>query len=91
MLTAAGQGSGQLDALALTPLLSSLITQGAGHSTGLVNSAADTSRALTVRLPGSGRSFATAYGSNGRAWRTFAGSESITETVPAGGFAVIKR
>ena len=87
-----GSGTGQLDALFVTPLLSSLATTGAGHSVALVNSVADRQRALALSLPGTGLTVATSYDTRGRlsavevSW-----SSQIIVRVPAGGFAVVLR
>lgn len=88
--TTAG-GSGQLDAVQLTPLLSSLITSGTGSGIALINSVASTERAMTVHVPGSGPTTATSYDSSGRAYRTVVGSDSVTVVVPPGGFAIASR
>lgn len=85
------RGSGQLDAIQLTPLLSTLITAGAGHSVALLNSVAVTSRARTLSLPGSGPAIATSYDSHGRLWRVAVGASTITVEVPPGGFAIAVR
>jgi len=91
-LTAATEsGSGQLDAIQLTPLLSTLITDGAGHGVALLNSVADTVRNRTLTVPGTGPTTATSYDSQGQLWRTVTGTDSVTVTVPAGGFAVVQR
>jgi hypothetical protein len=85
------RGSGQLDAIQLTPLLSTLITEGGGHGVALINSAADSERAITISMPGSGSTSATSYDSHGRLWRTIHGAALITLRVPAGGFAIATR
>lgn len=92
VLTAATRGgSGQLDAVQLTPLISTLSTDGAGHGVTLLNSAAPTRRRLTLSGPGSGLTVATSYDDHGRLWRVKVGAGSITVEVPAGGFAVAVR
>ena len=48
-------GTGQLDAVLLTPLIAVLITTGNGHSVALLNSEADTQGARTLSLPGTGQ------------------------------------
>lgn len=84
-------GRGRLDAVQLTPLLASLITEGGGHSLALLNSQADTPRNLTLELPGTGPAVATSYDNQARQWHTAVGSDSITVEVPPGGFAIVRR
>ena len=85
-------GTGQLDAVLLTPLLAALVTAGDGHSVALLNSEADTQRTRTVELPGTGRSVATSYDDQGRLWRvTISTDATVTVPVPPGGFAVVQR
>ena len=62
-------GTGQLDAVLLAPLLAVLITAGDGHSVALLNGEADTQRARTVSLPGRGPKVATSFDNHGRRWR----------------------
>ena len=85
-------GTGQLDAVLLTPLLAALVTAGDGHSVALLNSEADTQRTRTVELPGTGRSVAISYDDQGRLWRvTISTDATVTVPVPPGGFAVVQR
>jgi hypothetical protein len=85
-------GTGQLDAVLLTPLIAVMITAGDGHSIALLNSEADTQRARTIQLPGTGRTVATSYDDHGRPWRVTVSTDStITVPVPAGGFAIVQR
>jgi hypothetical protein len=85
-------GTGQLDAVLLTPLLAVLITTGDGHSVALLNSEGDTQRARTLQLPGTGHTVATSYDDQGRQWRvTISTNAAITVPVPAGGFAIVQR
>ena len=91
-LTAATHdGSGQIDAIQLTPLLSSLVADGAGHGVALLHSAAGATRSLTISVPGTGSTTATSYDEHGRIVGTTVGAGSITIQVPAGGFAVALR
>jgi hypothetical protein len=85
------QGSGQLDAIQLTPLVSALVTSGAGHGVALLNSVATTGRSRTVSVPGTGPTVATSYDRNGRLQQTFHGGGSVTVDVPPGGFAIALR
>jgi hypothetical protein len=85
-------GTGQLDAVLLTPLIAVMITAGDGHGVALLNSEADTQRARTIELPGTGRTVAASYDNHGRLWRvTISTDSTITVHVPAGGFAVVQR
>jgi hypothetical protein len=85
-------GTGQLDAILLTPLIAVLITTGDGHSVALLNSEATTQGTRTISLPGTGRAVATSYDSHGRQWRvTSSTASTITVPVPAGGFAIVQR
>ena len=85
-------GSGQLDAVLLTPLIAVLVTTGDGRSVALLNSEADTQGVRTLNLPGAGRTVATSYDSQGRQWRvTISTDSTITVPVPAGGFAIVQR
>ena len=93
MLTASTVGgTGQLDAVLLTPLIAVLITTGSGHSVALLNSEASTQDARTLSLPGSGPTVATSYDDQGREWRvTTSTGSAITVPVPPGGFAIVQR
>jgi hypothetical protein len=85
-------GTGQLDAVLLTPLIAVLITAGQGHSVALLNSEADTQGARTITLPGTGPIVATSYNDQGREWRvTTSTGSAITVPVPPGGFAIVQR
>jgi hypothetical protein len=85
-------GTGQLDAVLLTPLIAVLITTGNGHSVALLNSEASTEDARTISLPGTGRTVATSYDHQGRQWRvTISTGAAITVPVPPGGFAIVQR
>ena len=48
-------GTGDLDAVLLTPLVSQLVTSGGGHAVALLTSVAGTPRTGTVTVPGAGR------------------------------------
>jgi hypothetical protein len=85
-------GTGQLDAVLLTPLIAVLITTGNGHSAALLNSEASTQDARTLSLPGTGPTIATSYNHQGREWRvTSSTGSAITVPVPPGGFAIVQR
>jgi hypothetical protein len=85
-------GTGQLDAILLTPLIAILITTGDGHSVALLNSEASTQQTRTLSLPGTGPTVATSYDNQGRQWRvTISTDSTITVPVPAGGYAIVLR
>ncbi|MGI8696530.1 MAG: hypothetical protein ACR2JQ_07755 [Mycobacteriales bacterium] len=84
-------GSGQVDAIQVTPLLSTLVTAGAGHGVALLDSAAGSTRSRTITMPGAGPTVASSYDTRGRLWRVAVGAGSISVVVPAGGFAVVLR
>ena len=85
-------GSGQLDAIQLTPLIAVLITTGGGRSVALLNSEASILAARTISLPGDGPAVGTSYDSQGRPWRvTISNGPAITVPVPPGGFAIVQR
>jgi len=85
-------GTGQLDAILLTPLIAVLITTGDGRSVALLSSEANTQDARTLSLPGTGPTVATSYDNQGRQWRvTISTDSTITVPVPTGGFAIVLR
>jgi hypothetical protein len=91
-LSAAGlRGSGQLDALLLTPLVSTVVTGGNGSGVVLLSSVAGTSRRLTIDVPGSGLTVARSYDDHGRPAGVIVGEGPVTVDVPAGGFVVAVR
>jgi hypothetical protein len=92
LTTTTRSGTGQLDAVQLTPLLAALITAGDGHSVALLNSEANTQLTRTLQLPGTGRTVATSYDDHGRLWRiTISTDSTITVPVPASGFATVQQ
>jgi hypothetical protein len=86
-----GDGNGRLDAIQLTPLVSTLVADGDGHGVALLNSVASTRRRITVSVPGTGPTTATSYDSSGQLWRTTTGTGSVTVDLPPGGFAIAGR
>jgi hypothetical protein len=84
-------GAGDLDALLITPLLSSLVMNGDGHGTALLNSVARTPRTATVEVPGTGVATASSYDRHGRPAHRASGTGSVRITIPAGGFAIVQR
>ncbi len=85
------RGTGRLDALLVTPLVSTLVTGGAGHGVTLLASAAGTARRLTIGAPGDGRVVASGFDRQGRPAGVVSGWGTVTVTVPPGGFAVAVR
>jgi hypothetical protein len=84
-------GPGQLDALLVTPLVSTLTMRGDGHGSALLNSVARTPRRATVTVPGSGLTVATSYDRRGRPAGVASGIDSVTMRIPPGGFAIALR
>ena len=84
-------GTGQLDAVQLTPLVSTLETSGAGRGVALLHSAAGATRTRTVALSGTGRAVARSYDASGRLLRVVTGTGSVRVAVPPGGFAIVVR
>jgi hypothetical protein len=88
-LTVTGlRGSSQLDALLLTPLVSTVVAQGNGSGVVVLSSVAGTARRLTIDVPGSGRTVARGYDDHGRPAGVVIGRGPVTVDVPAGGFLV---
>jgi hypothetical protein len=88
-LTATGvRGSGELDALLLTPLVSTLVTQGNGGGVVLLSSIAGAERRTMIDVPGSALATARSYDDQGRPVGRVTGRAAITVEVPAGGFVV---
>jgi len=84
-LTATGvRGRGDLDALLLTPLVSTLVTERAV----LLSSVAGTSRTMTIDVPGTAPAIARSYDAHGRLTAVAGGRGLFTVDVPAGGFTV---
>ncbi len=82
----------RIDALLLTPVVSTLGLSGPGGSTLLLRSAADRSLLRSLQVPGKGPTTLSAYDSAGklRARTTSYGSR-VSVVVPAGGFTVVTR
>ena len=92
--TATGAGDpAALDAVMLEPLVSRLVLAGDGHGTALLRSASTTSERTQVRVaghrPGAVRDLRRPRPS-GRV-RGHAAARTVTVTVPAGGFALVRR
>jgi hypothetical protein len=85
-------GTGALDAVLMTPLVSQLVTGADGHAMALLTSVALTERTLRVTVPGSGPIKITSYDTNGRLKGvTEATGQSANVPVPPGGFALVTR
>jgi hypothetical protein len=82
------RGSGELDALLLTPLVSTLVAEGNGAGVVLLSSVAGVAREAEIDVPGAGRAIARSYDDRGRAAGVASGRGVITVEVPAGGFVV---
>jgi hypothetical protein len=91
LIARTADGHGRLDAVELTPLVSTLVVDGDGHGVALLNSVAGVPRSVVVGVPGTGPTTATSYDSSGQLWRTTTGTGSITVDVPPGGFAIARR
>ena len=79
-------GSGDLDAVRLTPLISQVV---AGH-TALLSSVSGTPRTVAVTVPGAGRLRIATYDTTGRTKETrTVDGRTATVTVPPGGFALL--
>jgi len=82
-------GTGDLDAVLLTPLVSQVVTSG---GVALLTSVARTPQTVTVTVPGDGPLRVTAYDTTGRTRQTgTADGPTATVTVPPGGFALVTR
>lgn len=82
------RGRGELDALLLTPLVSTLVTKGNGAGVVLLSSVAGAERRVTIDVPGSARATARSYDRRGRLVAAAHGRAAIRVEVPAGGFVV---
>ncbi len=93
-LTAAiSGGTGMLDAVSVTPLVSRLVASGdGGHAVALLTSVARTGQAQQVTVPGSGPVRIETYGTDGRSVRvSTADGPAVNVVVPPGGFALVTR
>lgn len=88
-LSATGiRGSGKLDALLLTPLVSTLVTRGNGAGVVLLSSVAGRGRRMTIDVPGPDPAIVRAYDDRGRPAGQASGRGAIIVEVPPGGFVV---
>ena len=89
--TTAG-GTGLLDSLLLTPMVSRLITSGDNHAVALLNSVSDRSETVGVSVPGAGQATIVSYDGSGTARATtVAAGGTVAAPVLPGGFTVITR
>ena len=81
-----------LDAVMLEPLVSRLVLAGDGHGTALLRSASTTAEHTNVRVAGTGAARITTYDGSGRVVATTSSTaQTVSVTVPAGGFALVRR
>ncbi len=81
-----------LDAVMLEPLVSRLVLAGDGHGTALLRSASTRREQAHVRVAGSGVARVRTYDGAGRLiGRSATHARTVTLTVPAGGFALVRR
>ena len=82
----------RLDAVMLEPLVSRLVLAGDGHGTALLRSASTTSEKAQVRVAGTGTARVLTYDGAGQPVGTaISTARTVTVTVPAGGFALVRR
>jgi hypothetical protein len=88
----AGQDGAHLDAVMLEPLVSRLVLSGDGHGTALLRSASTTAEKVNVGVAGTGVARVLTYDGSGRpVGASSSVARSVTVTVPAGGFALVRR
>jgi hypothetical protein len=81
-----------LDAVMLEPLVSRLVLAGDGHGTALLRSASTDPERTQVRVAGTGPARVTTYDGRGLPVSSWASpARTVTVTVPAGGFALVRR
>ncbi|GAA2155251.1 hypothetical protein GCM10009844_42080 [Nocardioides koreensis] len=91
--TATGAGDpAALDAVMLEPLVSRLVLGGEGHGTALLRSTSTTSERARVQVPGSGTARVATYDGDGQLVdESVSTARTVTVSVPAGGFALVRR
>jgi hypothetical protein len=90
--TASGGDTALLDALLLEPEVSHLVLGGDAHGTAVIRSAADGKRRTTVAVPGTGPATVSVFDGLGRPVSTHrATGPTVDVTLPAGGFALVRR
>jgi hypothetical protein len=81
-----------LDAVMVEPLVSRLVLGGDGHGTALLRSASTTSERTQVLVPGTGVARVRLFDGRGRlVGSSFTRAGTVRLTVPAGGFALVRR
>ncbi len=85
-------GSGELDALLFTPVISRLTVTGAGHASVVLSSRATSGRKESVAVPGSGLATVAAYDRHGKL-RSERRTRASTVQAPVwpGGFTIVRR
>jgi hypothetical protein len=82
----------RLDAVMLEPLVSRLVLAGDGHGTALLRSASTTAEKARVRVAGTGIAWVRTYDGGGLpVGVSTSTARTVTVTVPAGGFALVRR
>ena len=85
-------GTARLDAVVLQPLVTSHVLGGEGHGTAVLRNAAPGPRQATVTVPGDGVARVHVFDGLGRPVRTTTtAAADVVVTLPAGGFAVVRR
>jgi phosphoribosylaminoimidazole carboxylase (NCAIR synthetase) len=76
----------------LEPLVSRLVLAGDGHGTALLRSASTTAERARVQVAGTGPARVTTYDGRGQlVAQSVSTARTVTVTVPAGGFALVRR
>ncbi|HEY2042955.1 MAG TPA: hypothetical protein VGH11_09780 [Jatrophihabitans sp.] len=83
--------AGRLDAIQLTPLVSTVIYRGADAASALLSNQATTTQRIVLTLAGNGSEQAQSFDSRGRLVSNVSAAGSIRIVVPPGGFAVARR
>ncbi|MGZ8743009.1 MAG: hypothetical protein ACXWXO_08810 [Nocardioides sp.] len=82
----------RLDAVMIEPLVSRLVLRGDGHGTALLRSASAKAERAQVRVAGTGPARVNAYDGRGvLVASTLSKAATVSVTVPAGGFVLIRR
>lgn len=85
-------GTGLLDSLLLTPMVSRLVTSGDNHAVALLNSVSARTETVEVAMPGTGPATIVSYDQSGNARATTVTSAgAVAATVLPGGFTLITR
>lgn len=85
------RGTGRLDALLVTPVVSALVADGDGHTVALLANGSDRAATRTLTLPRA-RTDVRAYDRHGRLTAvSTTGGGTVRTTVPAGGFAIVRQ